>query len=101
MIKAKFVDLIRKEGTPARHVILKGNQRPRNAISGGNGNWVIPGEPPKMFLYVKGIDGKYYKNEVHKRVLTDTNRKRMNENLYLRLYDKFQGATFDVDEKQV
>lgn len=97
-MNAKFFDLIWKKGEPAKVVQgIKGNGRPKNAIRGDRGSFLVAGEPAHLYLYVKGVKGEVYKNDVYEEVLKQTNRQRMSEKLFNHVYDIFETAQFDVD----
>ena len=97
-MNAKFYDLIWKKGEPAKVVQgIKGNKRPKKAIRGDRGSFLVAGEPAHLYLYVKGENGKIYKNDVYLKVLKQTNRQRMSEKLFNHVYEIFESEQFKVD----
>ena len=97
MQHAIFYKLVWEKGEGA-HLVqgVKNNQRPSRALYGGNGSFMVAGSPARLYLTVKGDDGKYYRNEIYSRVMNATNRKRMSDKLYDTIYSQLEKADFSV-----
>ena len=98
MQNATFVNLewIKSEGPQLMQGIKK-HRKPSNALYGGNGSFVVAGESAKLYLTVVDDDGKKYRQQVYGRVMQATNRQRMSEKLFYKVYSQFENATFSVD----
>lgn len=97
-MNATFYNLIWEKGqSPYLEQGVKGNKRPRRALYGGNGSYMVAGDPARLYLSVLGDDGKIYRSNIYGRVMKETGRQRMSEKLYDSVYNKFQNATFAVD----
>ena len=99
-MKAKLFGLVWKKGTPPRVLQgVKGNKIPPHAKKGGNGSWVIAGEPTHLYLNVQVPNGDVYENDIYRKVMKVTNRQRMSQKLYEHILEVFRDETFNVDKE--
>ncbi len=84
-VKAHFSELDWIPGEGARIVQgVKGNRRPKRAYAGGNGSFVVGGEPAKLILTLKTEEGKYISKNIYydvKELTDDRITKKFRENL--------------------
>lgn len=94
-----FYKLTWEKAEPA-HLVqgVKGNRRPKGTLYGGNGSYMVAGESSKLYLYVEGEYGEIYHADIYDRVMEETGRKRMSDNLYNKLLKKFKHASFIVHD---
>lgn len=87
--------------TPYLKQGVKGNRRPKGALGGGNGSYMVKGQSAKLHLYVKGDDGKIYYSNIYDRVMKETGFKNMTDKRYDKLYEKFKNASFTINDEYI
>ena len=55
--------------------------------------------PDKLLLTVKGTDGRFYTQDIYTKVLEQTGKEKITSNLYQRVHDELDYATFEINEK--
>lgn len=97
-MKADFVKLAWEKAT-APHLVqgVKNHKTPRGAIRGGNGSFLVAGEPPKLYLTVNTEDGKMIRQNVYHDVMNQTGRSRMSEKFFESIEEKFEQTEFEVN----
>jgi len=80
---------------------VKGNRRPKRAMYGSNGSYMVAGENPQLHLFVKGEDGEIYRFNIYGRVLKETGRKHMSQKLYEKVKQNFETAIFVIENNIV
>ena len=101
-LKAEFLSLNWIKGTP-RHLVqgVKGGNRPRRALYGGNGSFVVMGTPSQLILTVKRIDnGEIVENNILHELMDSTNRYRMSEKFYDTLIEICKKTDFEVSNSE-
>ena len=97
-MKAQFVLLNWKKGTSHLVQGIKGNNRPKKALAGGNGSFIVSDGPAQLILFVKTIDNQIIQKNILPDILEHTNRSRMSENLFEKIETICENTTFNVSK---
>ena len=74
---------------------VKGNRRPRGAVRGDNGSFIMAGDRPKVTVNVRTEDGKEQSVDMY-RVIKDNSSRKMSETYVNALMSGAIGATFEA-----
>lgn len=79
-MKASFYSLEWIKGEQP-HLVhgVKNGRRPKGAIKGSNGSFIVKGNPAKLILTVITEDGNFVENNIYYDVLEASGRKRMSD----------------------
>lgn len=82
---------------------IKNNKRPKNALYGGNGSFIVKGESPKIIIKIKLWDKSLIGRNIYYTVKSNTMRDRITEKYADKIAGKLLGQTIsipnDADDK--
>ena len=101
-VKAEFFSLRWIKGEPG-HLVqgVKNGCRPRGAVRGGNGSFIVKGAPPELNLTVKTSKGICVKNDIYEEVMIAAKRKRMSDSFYSYVESLCESIEFEVSDNCV
>lgn len=97
MAIATFRNLIWKKGEVQLLQGVPGNRIPCNAISGGNGSFIVVTEPAKVILELESLYG-FEEFDIINDIKHVTKRKRMSQKLINTLKEGMKGKVFSINQ---
>ena len=97
MLMATFINLIWKKGEVQLMQGVQGNRTPYNAISGGNGSFIVVTEPAKVILELQSPYG-FEEFDIINDIKYVKKRKRMSQKLINTLKEGMKGKVFSINQ---
>jgi len=98
-MKVQFHSLEWIKGEPGFLVQgIKGGRRPFDAVSGGNGSFIVKNESSQLNLIVKTSNNKYIQNNIYAEVMRAAGRSRMTEKFYCAIEKLCKNVEFEITD---
>ncbi len=79
---------------------VKGNRTPSGAITGGNGSFVIKGDPPQVILEINTTNNKDYEFDIYTIIKDYTSRARITKKYCNDIFNELVGIEIAIPEDE-
>lgn len=79
---------------------IKGNRRPKNALYGGNGSFIVKGESPKIIIQIKLWDNTVISKNIYYLVKENSLRERVSEKYADKIAGKLLNQVINIPKTE-